>query len=183
VRRVLIAVVAAVILACGAIGVVGQMRRSAREAAQDAAERAQIAALDPLFADAHRIDLERRAGHVSHFALVPKTRPPGLARLEAIGGPGDDGVTDTYASGALRAIVKFTALPGAHPCGVQTCVRDSEVGASTPDAPSLEHVAIWLSGDGPELVPIKKFWAETAWVPVADAPWFTDLAARGDLGF
>jgi hypothetical protein len=136
VKRVLMAS-AVVILTLVTVGVVGQVRRAHREAAAQQAAEQRAAAHSPLQAAAASIDRDRRVGHVSHFALVPTTLPPGLVQMEAIGDPGDDGVTDVYAYGLLTAIVKFTAIPGQHQCGDQPCVRDSAVTVTTPDAPSL----------------------------------------------
>jgi hypothetical protein len=180
VKRALIALVA-VGLGLAAVGVFGLVRHVHREATQrEAAER--FAAAHPLEMAAASIDSVRRIGQVSHFALVPQSMPPGIVRMEPTGGVADDGVTDIYSYGALKAVVKFTAVPGEHPCGDQPCVRDAELTVATPDAPSLRHVAVWLTGTpSPEATEVQQFWAETGWVPIAEAEWFTDLAMQGAI--
>jgi hypothetical protein len=175
VKRALIAV-GAVVLVLGTAGALGQVRRAYREDAQRAADE-QFAAAHPLQVDAAAIDWARRTGQVSHFALVPQDLPPGIVRMEPTGALADDGVTDVYSYGAVRAVVKFTAVPGELPCGDQTCVRDEDLSVSTSDAPSLRHVAVWLTGT--PSAEIQQFWAKTGWVPTAKAQWFTDLATQG----
>lgn len=180
VKRLLMAS-AVVILTLVGVGVVGQIRRAHREAAAQQAAEQRAAAHSPLQAAAASIDRDRRVGHVSHFALVPATLPPGLVQMEAIGDPGDDGVTDVYAYGLVKAVVKFTAVQDRRPCGDQPCVRDSALAVTTPDAPSLNHVAVWLTGTPSRDDPgVRRFWAETTWVPIAKASWFTELAAQGE---
>lgn len=177
-KRALIAL-AVVVLGLAAVGVIGQVRRVHREADQRAA-RERFAAAHPLEVSASAIDLARWNGQVSHFALVPKSMPPGIVRMEPTGAQAEDGVTDVYSYGALNAVVKFTAIPGEHPCGDLPCVRDMHLTVSTADAPSLRHVAVWLTGTrSPDATEIQQFWATTAWVPTAEAGWFADLAAQG----
>ncbi|MEV4342938.1 hypothetical protein AB0J83_00460 [Actinoplanes sp. NPDC049596] len=148
----------------------------ARCSYRPAPEAARPVAGDPLRADAAAIDEDRRAGNVAHFALVPKTPPPGLRRMEAVGDPADDGVTDVYSVGGVRAIVKFTAVPGEHPCGELTCIRDGATGVVSPDAPSLTHVSVALTGEDAQA---RTFWATTAWMPVGQASWFGELRSPG----
>jgi hypothetical protein len=180
-KRILIAL-AAVVLALAAVGVLGQVRRQHREAARQAAVE-RFAAAHPLEVSAASIDLARYNGQVTHFALVPERRPPGIVRMEPTGAQQDGGVTDVYSYGALEAVVNFTGIPGQLPCGDQPCVRDADLTAATSDAPSLRHVAVWLTGPAsPEAAEIREFWARTAWVPTAKATWFTDLAERGSPG-
>ena len=177
VKRLLWVLAAVVVLGVATVGVVGHIRRAHRD------ERARIPAAVhlPLETDAALIEEDRRAGQRWHFALVPKELPPGLVRMEAIGDPRDDGVTDVYSYHDLRAFVKFTAAKGAHPCGTAECVRSGSVSVWNPDTPGLTHVAVWLSGTGTaaEAAPLRSFWTKTAWVPISQAGWFTNLAIKG----
>ncbi len=130
------------------------------------------------------VEHARRVGDASHFAVVPKSLPPGLLLIEPVGDPGEDGVTDVYSYGGLKVVVKYTAVPGKHPCGTQTCIRDTEVGVVTPEAPSLSHAAIWLTGNASSAqqeADVRQFWTKAAWVPTAEAGWFTKLAIEGDI--
>lgn len=177
-KRALIVVVA-LVLGLAAAGVAGQVRRSHREAAQRAATE-RFAAAHPLEVSASSIDLARWHGQATHFALVPRTMPPGIVRMEPSTPLADNGVTDIYSYGEMKAVVNFTAVPGARPCGDQPCVRDARLTVETSDAPSLRHVVVWFTGTAsPEAAAIRQFWATTAWVPTAGAGWFADLAARG----
>lgn len=187
-KRVVIGVVVVVVGLFAGVGVYGQVRRHHREAAaEQAAERLReqrLAATTPLQRAASAIDHARRAGDGSHFAVVPKTLPPGLLLMEPVGGPEDDGVTDVYSYGKLKAFLKYTAVPGKHPCGAQTCIRDSAVGVVTAEAPSLRHVSIWLTGgesSAGQKAEVTEFWTRTTWVPTAKAAWFTELAIAGDI--
>ncbi|GAB1693583.1 hypothetical protein KRM28CT15_53860 [Krasilnikovia sp. M28-CT-15] len=51
----------------------------------------------------------------------------------------------------------------------------------TADVPSLRHVAVWLRGTSPGASEVQRFWAETAWVPIAETDWFADLAIHGEF--
>jgi hypothetical protein len=177
VKRALI-VLAAAVLALAAVGVFGQARRSHREAAQRAALERLIAA-HPLEIAAASIDSNRRTGYVEHFAIVPQSAPPGIVRMEPSEALADGGVTDIYQYGAFKVAVNFTGVPSGHPCGDQQCVRDADLAVETSDAPSIRHVAVWLIG--PPSTEVQQFWAKTNWVAMADAKWFTDLAAQGEI--
>jgi hypothetical protein len=178
VKRALI-VVAVLVLGLAVLGVAGQVRRTHREVAQQAATE-KFAAAHPLEVSASTIDLARWNGQATHFALVPRTMPPGIVRMEPSIPLADNGVTDIYSYGDMKAIVNFTAVPSEHRCDDQPCVHDARLTVETADAPSLRHVVVWLTGAAsPEAAAIRQFWAETAWVPTAQAGWFADLAARG----
>lgn len=177
-KRALVVLVA-VVLAVVAVGVYGQVRRSHREAAQRAAHERLVAA-HPLEVAAASIESDRRAGYVEHFAIVPQRRPPGTLRMEPSGALADNGVTDLYAYGSYKIAVNFTGVPSEHACADQPCVRNADLPIRTTDAPSLRHVAVWVIGT-PAPAEVRKFWATTAWVPIAGADWFTDLAAQGEL--
>jgi hypothetical protein len=114
----MIALVVVVVGLCAGIGVYGQARRHDREAAIERARQQRLAARTPLQKAAADIDLARRAGDGRHFAVVPERLPPGLVTMEPIGDLMDDGVTDVYSIGDLKAVVKYTAVPGDRPCGV-----------------------------------------------------------------
>lgn len=174
-------VVAVFLLGVVTVGVIGQVRAARREAAQDAAYE-KIAAAHQLELSVASIADARRTGQVSHFALVPAVRPPGVARMDPSVALADNGVTDIYSYGEMKVIVNFTAVPGAQPCAGQPCLRDTDLPVRTSDAPSLRHVAIWLTGPQPVAVEsIKLFWTTTTFAPVADAEWFSDAAAEGDI--
>jgi hypothetical protein len=177
VKRVSWVLAAVVVLGVATVGIVGHIRRAHR----DDRARTPAAVHLPLETDAALIEEDRRAGQRWHFALVPQELPPGLVRMEAIGDPSDVGVTDVYSYRGLRAVVKFTAAPGAHPCGTVECARSGTVSVWNPDTPGLTNVAVWLSGVGTaaEAAPLRSFWAKTAWVPISQAGWFTDLAING----
>jgi hypothetical protein len=184
VKRVLIAVgavFAIAVLALVAVGVFGQARRAHRVAVRrEAAER--FAAAHPLEMAAASINSARRAGQVTHFALVPQSMPPGIVWMGATDPLADDGVTDIYSYGTMKVAVNFTAVPGQHPCAEQPCVRDTDLTVETSDAPSLRHVAVWLMGTpSPDAAEVKRFWVKTAWVPTAKAKWFKDLALQGEV--
>jgi len=181
----MIAIVVVVVGLCAGIGAYGQVRRHHREAAIERLRQQRLAALTPLQKAAAGIDLARRAGDGSHFAVVPERPPPGLVTMEPIGAFMDDGVTDVYSFGDLKAVVKYTAVPGDRPCGEHTCVRDTEVGFVTAEAPSLRHASIWLTGQASSVAQeteVRQFWAKTTWVPTAKAGWFTKLAYEGNVG-
>jgi hypothetical protein len=180
----MIALVVVVVGLCAGIGAYGQARRYHREAALEQARQQRLAARTPLQKSAADIDLARRAGDGSHFAVVPERLPPGLVSMEPRGDVMDDGVTDVYSFGDLKAVVKYTAVPGARPCGEQTCIRDTEVGFVTAEAPSLRHASIWLIGQASSVrqeAEVRQFWAKTTWVPTAKAGWLTKLAYEGDV--
>ncbi|MBW6435841.1 hypothetical protein KZ829_19045 [Actinoplanes hulinensis] len=180
-RRVTIVLVVVVVGLCAGIGVYGQVRRHHREAAIERARQART----PLQKAAVGIDLARRVGDARHFAVVPERLPPGLVTMEPIGDVMEDGVMDVYSFGDLKAVVKYTAVPGDRPCGEHTCLRDTEVGFVTDEAPSLRHASIWLTGQASSAgqeTEVRQFWAKTTWVPTAEAEWFTKLAYEGDVG-
>lgn len=164
-----------------AVGAVGQVRRAHREARQQAAVQAIIDSHSPLQKDAAQIDDERRIGHNVHFAQVPTTLPPGLVRMEPVANPYPDGVYDIYEYDGVKAVVKFSDSTGDYPCGDHTCVRAGALGSTSEDAPSLNHVAIWLTGTAAaRATAIQHFWAKTTWVPIGKAAWFIQLADVGE---
>lgn len=147
-----------------------------------------------LVQDALRIDLDRRAGEVRHFALVPKNRPPDLLRM-TIGSYGVDAVVDTYQFGGQwgHTLVELAARPTDTCEGIQggqssgMCVRDGALTRVAPDAPGLRHVTVYLTGNvsttprvgDPETDRAREFWAEVEMVPLSEAAWFTELVTRG----
>jgi hypothetical protein len=147
-----------------------------------------------LVQDALRIGLDRRAGEAQHFALVPKTRPPGLLRM-SVGTNGVDAVVDTYQFGEqwLHALVQLADRPTDTCEGIKEgqrsgmCVRDGALTRVAPDAPSLRHVTVYFTGNvsttpkvgDPETDTARKFWADVEMVPLAEAAWFTELVTRG----
>ncbi|MGX6600633.1 hypothetical protein ACWKSP_00630 [Micromonosporaceae bacterium Da 78-11] len=172
---------AVMVLGVASIGVFGQLRRAHREnARQTAIDR--FTAAHPLERAAASIDWARQDGQTSHFALVPQTRPPGVVAMEPYQALADNGVTDVYSYDGFKVVVNFTAVPGVRPCADQPCLRDADFTVRTADAPSLHHAAVWFLGTPPPATPeIAKFWTTTAWVPIATATWFTDLAIRGEV--
>ncbi|BEL06616.1 hypothetical protein Q0Z83_048070 [Actinoplanes sichuanensis] len=180
-KRVLITLVVVAVLGIAAIGVYGQVRRMNREAARQATID-RFVATHPLETTAAAIDWERRHGRATHFALVPQNRPPALVRMDPSESLVDGGVTDIYTYDGLKVVVNFTAVPGAHPCGDQPCIRDADFTVRTEDAPSLQHAAVWITGaTSPVPAEIRQFWAKTAWVPIADAQWYIELAEKGSI--
>jgi hypothetical protein len=104
--------------------------------------------------------------------------------MEPVGDVMDEGVTDVYSFGNLKAVVRYTAVPADRPCGDHTCIRDAKVGFVTDEAPSLEHAAIWLVGkasSAQQETEVRQFWAKTTWAPTAKAGWLTQLAVEGDV--
>ncbi|SDS70044.1 hypothetical protein SAMN04489716_1396 [Actinoplanes derwentensis] len=181
----MIALVVVAVGLCAGVGVYGQVRRHNREAAIEWSRQQRLAARTPLQKAAADIDLARRAGDGVHFAVVPERLPPGLVTMEPAVDAYLDGVTDIYSYGDLKALVKYTDVPGRRPCGEHTCVRDTEVGFVTAEAPSLRHASVWLTGQASSAgqeSEVRRFWAETRWVPTAEAGWFTKLAYEGDVG-
>jgi hypothetical protein len=177
----MIALVVVVVGVCAGIGVYGWVLRQHREAAIERARQART----PLQKSAADIDLARRNGDGIHFAVVPERLPPGLVEMWPLKEVPDDGVTDVYSFGHLKAVVKYTDVPGGRPCGEHACVRDTEVGFTTSEAPNLRHASIWLAGQASSVrqeAEVRQFWAETTWVPTVEAGWFTKLAYEGDVG-
>ncbi|MFI1994476.1 hypothetical protein [Actinoplanes sp. NPDC020271] len=176
-----LSVVGVLLLGVITAGVVGQIRIARRQAAQDAAYE-RIAAAHQLELSVAAIAGARRGGQVTHFALVPSVVPPGVVRVETSVPLADDGVTDLYSYGEMKVVVNFTGVPGAQPCAGQPCVRDGELPVRTGDAPSLGHVAIWVLGSpSADVEAVRRFWAGAEFVRVADAAWFAELAAQGDI--
>ncbi|MEU8658249.1 hypothetical protein [Actinoplanes philippinensis] len=183
-KRVMIAMIVVVTALCAGIGGYGLLRRHHREAAAERARQERLAARTPLQKSAADIDLARRAGHGEHFAILPHHLPPGLVAMEPAGDPSYDGVVDIYSYGDLKAVVRYTADPGDRPCGEHTCIRDTEVGVQTREAPSLRHASIWLTGrpsSPAQDTEVRRFWATTTWLPTAETGWFTQLAHEGDV--
>ncbi|WP_221328083.1 hypothetical protein [Actinoplanes sp. L3-i22] len=183
-KRALTGLVVLVVAVCGGIGVYGQVRRHHRETYLEQLKEQKRAARTPLQRTASEIERQRRTGATTHFAVVPKALPPELVLLAPVEGPDWQGVTDIYSYGELKVVVRYTADPGDHPCGDQTCLRDTKVGVTTAEAPSLTHASIWLTGTAasPEQeTRIRQFWTTTTWVPTAGADWFTQAALQGDV--
>ncbi|SNY53255.1 hypothetical protein [Paractinoplanes atraurantiacus] len=130
-----------------------------------------------LVMDALRIDFDRRHGSPQHFALVPRTRPPGLLSM-SIGSNGPNSVVDSYHFGEqkLGALVELATRPTDTCATVEMCVRNDD-----------EHVTVYFSGNvattpragDPETDAARAFWSKAEMVPVAEAAWFTELLARG----
>ncbi|WP_305783106.1 hypothetical protein [Symbioplanes lichenis] len=176
-KRAASIVISVVLVATVAIAVAGQVRRAHREAERHAAAE-RFRAAHALELSAAAVDASRRGGQTQHFALVPPEMPPGLVRIDPSAPLADDGVTDVYSYGEVRVFVNFTGVPGARPCGAQPCLRSVDLTVRTPDAPSLRHVAVWLSGASPAA---ERFWTATSWVPVDRAAWFAELAEQGEF--
>ncbi|XVV08403.1 hypothetical protein ACQP2X_26530 [Actinoplanes sp. CA-131856] len=130
-----------------------------------------------LVEDALRIDFDRRHGEAGHFALVPRTRPPGLLRM-GIGSNGPDAVVDSYQFGEqkLSALVELASRPTDTCANAEMCVRNDP-----------RHVTVYFTGNvattpqvgDPETDTARTFWSKAEMVPVSEAAWFTELLARG----
>jgi len=174
-KRTLIVVVA-VVLVLGGVAVAGAMGAwSDGPAAPPGPPVVDASVPDhELLQDALAIDAEWRRGGIAHFAFLPANRPPGLRRLEGIEVP--DGVTDLY-TGDARILVKYTADPPGR-CVPPACLRSGPIGAASGDAPSLHYVTAVTTGGAEPGARAARFWATTAWVPIAQATWFADLVTE-----
>ncbi|XVU29937.1 hypothetical protein ACQPZJ_23455 [Actinoplanes sp. CA-054009] len=130
-----------------------------------------------LVEDALRIDFERRHGEPGHFAVVPRTRPPGLLRM-GIGSNGPDLVVDSYQFGEqkLYALVELATRPTDTCASADMCVRND-----------ARHVTVYFTGNvattprvgDPETDTARTFWSKAEMVPVGEAAWFAELLTRG----
>jgi hypothetical protein len=177
VRRVVAAV--AVVVA-----VVGWVNWQQRETGDVPAAIPIGAPVDPAVPDARLLQdvLDIGAGRAAgepNFSYVPREQPPDLLRMSP-GGKGAQ-VADTYQFGTrkLSAIVVFTATPADACAGV--CVRKD-----SPTQQAFRYVTVSFTGNvqgapdprDPATAAAREFWAGVTFVPVEQAAWFADLAAR-----
>ena len=137
------------------------------------------------------IDAYRRFGQPVGFRSVPKSQPPGLTEMQpgfadmprgdfTLGNRGSsvDGYTFEAAGERIHAFV--TVRPGEPQTCTESkdepprrCVRDDGEAAVSFTADSRAALAT------PQAEAARKFWAEVEMVPIDEAGWFADLAARG----
>jgi hypothetical protein len=137
-----------------------------------------------LLEDVLAIDAGRHEGTVN-FTYVPETRPDGLRRMSAHTADHGTKILDDYDIGPIQILAEFTAEPttsceemNADPGGL-LCIRDEKLKVAA-DEPKMRNVMMYY-GEGLKKVSdgdIRKFWSSVKLVPVADAPWFTELLER-----
>jgi hypothetical protein len=151
-----------------------------------------------LLQDVLRIDFDRQAGGGQRYALVPKTRPPDLLRMNIgsiVTADGVETVMTGYQFGQqwLHALVEVAAKPTKTSEYVRTdhkramWVRNDAVPERAAGTPRFRHVTVYFTGNvntapkagDPETERARKFWREAEMVSLDEAPWFTNLLTRG----
>ena len=199
------AALAAVVLA-GALAVTTWYRADPGDASTVVAPEPQI--VDPavpeskLLSGILYVQSWRDFGNPVGFAYVPRTRPPGLLDI----GPGNppdltggshlgsgngarlDAYTFRLGGARVHGVVEFAAGPTSTCADTEgmthaVCVRDKPLGGDPEDV-GLRHTTVYFTAGSdaalrtPEAAAARRFWADVEFVPVAEARWFTDLAAR-----
>ena len=200
------AVAVAAVVLTGVLGATVWYRAGPGDASTVVAPEAQT--VDPAAPEAKLLDSVlyvqswRDFGNPVGFAYVPRTRPPGLV---AIGpgnppdlnggshrGSGNGARLDSYVleiDGArVQAVVEFAAGPTstcADTAGMThaVCVRDRQLDDDPADV-GLRHTTVYFTAGSDAALTsagagaARRFWAGVAFVPVAEAGWYTDLVTR-----
>lgn len=146
-----------------------------------------------LLDDALYITAWRQSGLVRNNAVVPKNRPPNLTRIHL--GSDGEAITDTYQFGehGLQAIVAYSAKPNSLCENAEEgqvpalCVRDGAMTGTAGGSGDFRYLTVYFTGNvngtpstaDPDTANAQRFWADTDFVPISEAAWFTDLVNRG----